>query len=495
MEVTTMSEKSRLALGLLVLALALGLIGDALFFRAASLGLNVAAWVFALLAAIVLVARRYHITLTGSGRWLALPAAGFALAFAWRDSPALATANLVALLTCLALVASHSRAGRIGLAGIGEYTLSGMRLTWAFLTGLLALWIEDLGLADLPRGRWSRQALAVVRGAAIAAPLLLIFGGLFASADAVFSSAVASLFRWDLSQVAQHLIWVTFWAMVAGGVLRESLLVAATGGAPSRPGVGPSMGVTEMVTALGALDLLFLAFVLVQLRYLFGGAALVEASMDLTYAEYARRGFFELVAVVALTLPLLLAADWLRPRGGRAHDRLFGVLAGSLVAMLFVVTASATQRMMLYQEEFGLTELRLYTTAFMGWLSAVLAWFVATVLRGRRERFASGAMVAGLAMVALLNLLNPDALIVATNVERARAGESFDSVYVTSLSADAVPRIVRALPSLPEESRQEVAQRLAELWSLPPSPDLRTWNWARLAAWEAVSGSGMEVSR
>jgi hypothetical protein len=184
-----------------------------------------------------------------------------------------------------------------------------------------------------------------------------------------------------------------------------------------------------------------------------------------------------------------LAADWLRPRGGPAHDWLFRALAGMLVAMLLVVTASAVQRMMLYQDEFGLTELRLYTTAFIGWLAAVLAWFVATVLRDRRERFAFGAMVAGLATVALLNALNPDALIVSTNVERAQHGKDFDAAYIAALSADAVPETLRSLPRIPEAGRADLARRIVERWSTPPAPDLRSWNWARETARQSVAAN------
>jgi hypothetical protein len=499
-EVSIVSERNRLALSLLILVLVLGIAGDILM-GGIPLGLNVGAWMGLLVAGLALVSRWHRVRLAGGGRWLLLPAIVFALAFAWRDSPVLGLANAVALLTCLTLATSHSRAGQISLAGIGEYVLSGIRLAWGFLAGLFILWAGDLRWAEFPRGPWTSRALAVGRGVAIAVPLLLVFGGLFASADAVFSRAVADLFRWDVAEMVRHLFWIMFWAVIAAGVLRETIL--ASGPWSARIAGRPSMGITEMGIALGALDLLFLAFVLVQLRYLFGGAALVDASIDLTYAEYARRGFFELVAVVALALPLLLAADWLRPRGGGAHDWLFRAFAGALVAMLFVVTASAVQRMMLYQDEFGLTELRLYTTAFMGWLVAVLAWFVATVLRGRRERFAFGAMIAGLAMVALLNVLNPDALIVSTNVERAQAGKRFDAAYVATLSADAVPEILRALPQLPEEDRQTVAQGVAERWAGTPTSDLRSWNWARVGAreivgaseetWRAAAGPGASV--
>src|SRR5262249_38358145 len=145
------------------------------------------------------------------------------------------------------------------------------------------------------------------------------------------------------------------------------------------------LGFVEIATALALLDLLFLAFVLVQFRYFFGGADVVLSSTHLTYAHYARHGFFELVTVAALAVPLLLMAHALL-RGARpAQTRLFRLLAGALVALLFVIMLSAVQRMRLYQREYGLTELRVYTTAFMGWLAAVFLWLCATVLRGRRE--------------------------------------------------------------------------------------------------------------
>src|SRR5205085_5750237 len=139
------------------------------------------------------------------------------------------------------------------------------------------------------------------------------------------------------------------------------------------------------------LDALFLCFVCVQVRYLFGGATWVAQVAGLTYAEYARRGFFELVWATALVLPLLLALHWLLRTDDRAAQRIFRALAAAQLVLLFVVIASALTRMRLYQREYGLTELRLYTTAFMGWLALVFVWFAATVLRGARERFACGA--------------------------------------------------------------------------------------------------------
>jgi len=249
-----------------------------------------------------------------------------------------------------------------------------------------------------------------------------------------------------------------------------------------------SLGIVEVGIVLGLLNLMFLTFVVIQVRYLFGGAGRVEATAGLTYSEYARHGFFELVTVTALVLPLLLVAHWLLRTENRAHERLFKALAGVMIGLLFVIVASALQRMYLYQQEFGLTELRLYTTVFMLWISAVLIWFVLTVLRDRRERFAFGALVAGFVAIFAINAMNPDALIASTNIDRMEEGKRFDAYYLTTLSADAVPVLVEALPEIGDRTLWKdhtVEQELVYRWDTR-RPDWRTWNLSRSRARQSI---------
>jgi hypothetical protein len=247
---------------------------------------------------------------------------------------------------------------------------------------------------------------------------------------------------------------------------------------------------------LWILNLLFLGFMAVQLRYLFGGADLVEVTAGLSYAEYARRGFFELelVATTALVVPILLLADWVAAPDTPRSRIVLRASALVLVALLLGVIASAAYRMRLYQDAYGLTEQRLYVSMIIVWLSAVLVWLVLTVLRGRREQFAFGSIIAGVACIAALHLLNPHALVARVNLDRAAAGAEVDGTYLQRLSADAVPTILARLDQLPEAERTHIAGLIVERWSGERRGGWRAWNLSDWRARRLVAARAISLS-
>jgi hypothetical protein len=111
------------------------------------------------------------------------------------------------------------------------------------------------------------------------------------------------------------------------------------------------------------------------------------------------------------------------------------------------------------------------------------------VLRGKRRLFAVGALVSGFAATAVFNGLNPDALIVRTNLSRPKV----DPAYLASLSDDAVPTLVERLPELAPTLRQPIA---AELTRRRPTHDgWRSWNWSRERARAALTAHLGELER
>lgn len=479
-----MNTLAKLELSILAVAVTLGVVGDALL-RCFPWGVNFALWGSLLAMAIYLLGRRRSQTFSGAGLWLLLPMVLSPLAFLWHESPPLKALNLLALLTALSLAILRSSGGRLRSASLTQYALGSLLAGLNAGLGMFPLLLKDREWAKVPGGGQIRKTVAVLIGLALAIPPLLVFGALFMGADAVFRSFVVRFLR----AVPSHVVLIAFIAYCVGGYLR-GLLVDKERKLDSAKRLLPiSLGVIETGVMMGAIDLLFLAFVAVQVRYLFGGSSLVLATTGLTYAQYARDGFFELVTVATLVLPFLLFIHWLLRPDDAQGQRSFRWLAAAQIALLFVVMASAVERMRLYQAEYGLSEQRLYPTAFMGWLAAVFVWFCITVLRGHREQFAFGAMVAGFLLIATLHVISPDALIARTNLARGGAGRRFDVRYAASLSDDAVPELVAGLPDLAPQDRCTLASRLLGRWAPSESTDWRSWSYARAQARDAIHAS------
>jgi hypothetical protein len=455
-----MPPRTRQALAFLVAALALGVVAD-LLARQVPERLDIALWLGAAEVVIAALAQAGLLRLAPAQAAFAGALALLTVALIWRDSPTLFALNLLGIATIGVLASPRLRAVGPRRAGLGDYARGSIELAVATVAGAPTLALADVDWRAIPlRGR-ARDAGGAAIGLAAAAPVAAIFGGLLMQADPVFDRLVQRSFAFDVAQVVQHAGTILLCAWAAAGVLRELGRTDAPAAGTRHRG---ALGLGQVGVVLAVVDVLFLAFVAVQFRYLFGGAAQVQAITGLTWAEYARRGFFELVTVAALALPLLLLADWSFDHRGPTRVRVFRGLALLMLVLLDIMLASALYRMRLYTVQFGLTEQRFYTTAFMGWLVLVFGWFGATVLRGRRERFGTGALAAGWLVLAALNLANPDALIAGVNLQRAEQGRPFDTAYAESLSADALPALHRGMPALGSADACTAATRLSEHW-------------------------------
>jgi hypothetical protein len=472
----------RVCTAILAGAIGLGLLGDALF-NGAGPGLNYPLWLVAFVAVYVFSARLAG-TRPDAGR-AGLIALGLACAamVGWRGGEILQALSLLASLACVSLAAAMRPPEGFRRLGILDIWLAAAGVFVSLVAGLPKL----LTLVDFEKwwGRRTRaNALVFGRALVLATPLVLGFGGLFVAADAVFEERVNGLVQLDLAGVQTHLCWTLGCAWAAGGLLWAGVAVEAPAGIRLEVPDSKRLQTVEVIVVVGSLVALFAAFVVVQVRYLFSGEAPVEHSFNLTYAQYARRGFFELVAAAALLLPVLLAIDWALARRKTTHLA-FRALAGVLLILLSAVMLSALERMQVYKDAYGLTELRVYVTAILLWLGAVFLWFAASVLCGRRDRFAAVAILSATLMLLALNVLNPDALIARTNVARAAEGKSFDAHHALTLGPEAVPELIDGLDGLPDSDACTVARGLLDRW-LGETVDPRGWNLGRSQAISAV---------
>lgn len=506
----------------LVTALLFGFGANLLLRAPGEPGLGILLFFVGLAVAVEVVTRRAGATPGGEAR--ALLAGGVLLGslFVLRASQPLLFFVFLAAAAAFALAALDAGRSWLRRSGVGDLVEGVVgAMGYAGLGAFRLLSGSPSPTADASEGERGRSGRwpALGRGFLLAAPLLLVFGALFMSADPVFEGIITRLAGTALEEWASHALLTAVLAWLAAGYLTGFLTGTRVRHLAGDALPRPSVGMTEVGVALGLVNLLFALFVTVQFRYLFGGARLVEVTPGLTYAEYARAGFEQLALASALVLPLLLAADWLVRTRTPRQRALFQGLGSLLLLLLGVVLASAFQRVRVYQEAYGLTEQRFYGVVLLGWLAVLSLGFAATVLRGRREHFAFPALVSGFLVVAAMAVANPDAWIARTNLQRVHGADpsmaaaalpatpstgedratsgpsgtppAVDALYLASLSADAVPVLVAALPDLPPGSRCAVARRLLERWVDADEPDWRNWN---LAVARARTVVGRETS-
>jgi hypothetical protein len=443
--------------GIGLVALALGLLAQFLFVDAA-LGINVPIATVALLAAGWLV------------RDPARPKPR--LLDAWLAPGALILSAFVALRGDGTLVALDV-IGAIALSGAALVSFGGLPVlerpfaAIADLAGRFALSALVAGgrafsrlAAALPsiRGRPATGRVApILRGLLIAVPLVILFVALFSAADAVFAQITEDLFDWDLDlgSLPGRLVVIAVVAWLSAG-----LLVFVAEGTERLPQAGlevarPArfrLGSAEAVTVLVVLDLLFVGFVVLQGTYLFGGRDTLQAS-GLTYAEYARRGFFELLAVAFLVGGVILAAE----RFVRDRPRAYVLAAIGLVVLTILVLASALLRLRLYQGAYGWTELRFYVLAAIIWLALGALIAIVTLATNRSRWLLHGMVVLSFGFGLAFNVIGPVQLVTEQNIQRALDPElvapegetGLDIYYLASLGDDALPLLVEHRCDLP----------------------------------------------
>ncbi|MBT8405299.1 MAG: DUF4173 domain-containing protein, partial [Gemmatimonadetes bacterium] len=253
----------------------------------------------------------------------------------------------------------------------------------------------------------------------------------------------------------------------------------------------PRIGIATAAVAVGLVDLLFVAFVQVQVQALFGGAAFVETTPGLSYAAYAREGFFQLVTATALGLSWLLAVDGLLGRREPVAAWTFRALAGVQLLLLLAIAASAVQRLSAYVDAYGLTEDRFVAVAALGWLAVLIVGFGATILRERRRSFMVLGLATAFVWVAGLQVANPAARSAGDLLDRHRSAlesgssgaaavrvevATLDAHYLTRLGSDAVPVLMERFAELPEPARCVVAGSLLREWGPERAADWRAWN-------------------
>ncbi len=449
---------------LLSLALLFGVVAQWLFYRS-PLGINAG------IASVVVLAVGWRLRPIGArvdrlDRWIAPAAVVFAFLPALRVDLMLLLFDVPATGVLVTMAAVSFAGVPLTRRAVDILVVLGLVVVGRIVAGgaLLLAALPDLGRPLARRGGGRIASVGI--GIAIAVPFLVVFALLFASADAVFSSAVSNVFdfrKWSIGELIGRVLLAAAFAWVAGGLF----IVAGRRTDTTMPAVMPRLrgllSSTAGATTLLAIDALFGFFVALQIAYLFGGIDTLNAT-GLTYSSYARRGFFELIAVAVLAGGLVFAVELVVAK----RTRLYVAAALTLALATLVIVASAAYRMQLYQLAYGWTEQRFYALAGIAWLGAggfatgVLIW-----RDGTRWLLHIAALIAFFVALAA-NLVGPSAFVARQDLDRVvdpsglpeDARRVLDAEYLVSLGDGAVPTLVEFLPHLGASDRAALGSAL-----------------------------------
>jgi hypothetical protein len=329
-------------------------------------------------------------------------------------------------------------------------------------------------VAAMPRGVGRH-----LRVAAAAAPVVLLIGLLLMSADALF----ASFFHIPINAggAFSHVVLTVVCALAL-------TVVAAMSGWSGEVAARPTATATrplETVATLWGVAILLGAFAITQLVAAIGGRSFVERRVNLTYKQYARQGFFQLLAVAAIVLILLAVTRRFLAVDNGPHHRSLLVLGCVVGTLVLVVVMVSIMRIRLYND-LGLTMLRLYSTVFAAWLGFVVLVALGSLRRPHATWVLTTIVASAVFGVLAMNIANPEALVVRYNLTRTTTPDrEMHSEYMLRLSDDATPELVRLAA---DGARPEIIDELCRR-TRRHDRSLLEWNHSSSAADDALAAT------
>ncbi len=301
----------------------------------------------------------------------------------------------------------------------------------------------------------------IVKGVLMAIPVLFVFILLFSSADLIFQKYISDLISIDNElEIIFRFILILIVTIVFIGAYTYSFREKEGQITAPQKSKNHTVGDIEISIILGSVNALFFIFILVQLTYLFGGESNIS-TQGFTYAEYARRGFFELIAVAVISLFLLFTTEKYVIKKETEHALGFKILSTALIIQVVLIIASAFTRLSLYEEAYGFTTLRLYSHTFIILLAIIFCLLLYKIHKDKRENTFAFRVFLSLALfLAVMNFLNPEAFIARRNIERFASTGKLDIYYLSRLSDDAIPDIIKVLNISDEDLRKTLAREL-----------------------------------
>ncbi|MFC0190118.1 DUF4153 domain-containing protein [Fictibacillus aquaticus] len=305
----------------------------------------------------------------------------------------------------------------------------------------------------------TQALIKVTIGLLLSVPLLFVVILLLSSADEKFKMLVGNLPDLLIQVNPFEGIFRTLAVLIISAVLFGYLQVLKTHRdivveGKFRPGAF-SWDPIIVCTLLLMVNAVYVLFASLQFQYFFSGTL----QESYTFAEYARRGFFELLAVTLINLSLLNGVITFTHLINRALKAAVKLLLTLLIIVSGIMLVSAFVRLSLYESAYGFTFDRVLPHSFMLLLAVI---FIFTLIKVWVERLSLVRfyVISALVYYTALNMVNVDQFIVNQNMQRYEETGKIDLNHLTSLSYAGLDGLMDLYEK--EPSNQKVKQILLD---------------------------------
>ncbi|MBD3330064.1 DUF4173 domain-containing protein [Candidatus Peregrinibacteria bacterium] len=278
----------------------------------------------------------------------------------------------------------------------------------------------------------------------VALPIIIVVIALLSSADKIFSNSINdfidNLFDLDADgSIIRSILMIITASTIFGGLLYASLNTKREWTEVEREELRPWDSFTPKIV-LGSLLIIYVYFCFIQFKYLFGG---IENIGEFTYAEYARQGFFELMAVGVINLTLILSIFRFTRQKRKTEKIWLKTLSVLTILSTFIIIASSDTRLRLYEQTYGYTQARIFAHVMILLLFIIFLHLLYKIAIKENSSFKKTLAVSALSLYTILNFINVDGFIAEKNIERYEETGKIDLAYLKRLSVDAVPEVIK----------------------------------------------------
>ena len=301
----------------------------------------------------------------------------------------------------------------------------------------------------------SKNTIAVLVGIACALPALAIIVPLLARSDDAFAALLNKLVSNFAEEITKIIFGLAVSIFIIGGVFSLKYNKKES----NFKSINFSISKVTFATFLSILSFVYVVYLITQLAYFFSAfSSILPAGYKFTYAQYARRGFFELCAIAAINFAIIFATVVLTEKSEEKIPLAVKIPGALTVIFTLIIIFTALSKMVMYMGAYALTVSRVCACAFIIWL---LVLFIGVFIRlfVKKLDILKTALTLALVIISVLGISNINLQIAKYNYNSyVDSGKEIDVEYISNLEDEGIPYLYL----LTKDKNSEIANKAKE---------------------------------